>query len=306
MPIPDFQTAMRPLLAVAVDAPVRMPEVEARLADQFGLRLTERAELIPSGRQRLFYNRLAWAKFHLTKAGMLDTPSQGSFRASAAGRRLLGAVLDRVDMAVLRQHSKDYTKLVSREPTALPAANASATLDQMNASTPNDQIISAVGLIREKLKADLREHISTAGPARFERLIRDLLVAMEYGEDLDADRERPGGSDGGIDGVISQDKLGLDRIYLQAKLYTDAKVTRPAIQAFVGSLVGHGANKGVFVTMTDFTREAREFASGLRERVVLIDGDRLCDLLIEHGVAVREDKPIILKQLDYSYFIDEA
>ena len=176
----------------------------------------------------------------------------------------------------------------------------------MDVSTPTDEIAAAVKLLREKLKIDLREQIAAAGPARFERLIRDLLVAMQYGEDLDAGGGRAGGSDGGVDGVISQDTLGLERIYLQAKLYMDMKIGRPAIQGFVGSLLGHGASKGVFVTMTSFSKEAIAYAAGLRERIVLIDGDRLCDLLIEHGVGVRDERAIVIKQLDYSYFTDEG
>lgn len=132
-----------------------------------------------------------------------------------------------------------------------------------------------------------------------------MLVAMGYGVDMDGDRDRPGGADGGIDGVIRQDELGLDRIYLQAKLYPEKQIGRPVVQSFLGSLVGHGATKGVFITMSGFSREALQFASSLRERVELIDGDRLCDLLIKHGVGVREDRKIILHQIDSSYFLDD-
>lgn len=306
MPVPDFQTLMRPVLAVAATKPVRMPDVANDLADLFALTSQERDELLPSGRQRLFYNRLAWAKFHLTKAGMLEAPSRGSFVATSAGRLLLSAAPERIDMGVLRQRSDAYARMLAGGGTAGPDVVQKNVPTGVSDATPNDQITAAAALLREKLKQDLREHIAAAGPQRFERLIRDLLVAMNYGRDLDADANRPGGSDGGVDGVISQDRLGLDRIYLQAKLYTDAKVGRPAIQGFVGSLVGHGASKGVFVTMTGFSKEAETYAAGLRERVVLIDGDHLCDLLIEHGVGVRDERPIVIKRLDLDYFTDEG
>lgn len=306
MPIPDFQTLMRPVLAAAEAKPVRMPDVAAALADAFHLSPEEREELLPSGRQRLFYNRLAWAKFHLAKAGMVASPVRGSFVATPAGKQLLSTASTRIDMAVLRRSSPAYFQMLEREGGASSSTITDAVLEGISEATPNDQITAAVRLLRDKLKDDLREQIIAAGPRRFERLIRDLLVAMDYGEDLDASRDRPGGSDGGIDGIISQDKLGLERIYLQAKLYTEAKAGRPAVQGFVGSLVGHGATKGVFVAMSGFSKDAEAYAQALRERVVLINGDRLCDLLIEHSVGVRDEKPITLKQIDLGYFSDEA
>ncbi len=306
MAVPDFQSLMRPVLAAAAEQPIRMPDIVAELADSFELSTEEREELLPSGRQRLFYNRLAWAKFHLAKAEMISSPSRGSFVATPAGKALLKAAPERIDMAILRRRSPSYAKMLAGEKNGNSGTGLEAEPIEADISTPTDEIAAAVKLLREKLKIDLREQIAAAGPARFERLIRDLLVAMQYGEDLDADGRRAGGSDGGVDGVISQDKLGLDRIYLQAKLYTDAKIGRPAIQGFVGSLLGHGASKGVFVTMTSFSKEATAYAAGLRERIVLIDGDRLCDLLIEHGVGVRDERPIVIKQIDYSYFTDEG
>ncbi len=142
-------------------------------------------------------------------------------------------------MKALRQRSKIYADMLQRD--TIVSHEQGAELNVAVAATPNDQITAAVNLLREQLKDGLREQIATAGFQRFERLIRDLLVAMEYGEDLDAGKPRTGGSDGGVDGVISQDKFGLDRIYLQAKLYSDVKVGRPAVQGFVGSLIGHGA-----------------------------------------------------------------
>ncbi|HTO42018.1 MAG TPA: restriction endonuclease, partial [Rhizomicrobium sp.] len=160
--------------------------------------------------------------------------------------------------------------------------------------------------VQSALRAELLERIIQNCPAFFEQLIVDLLIAMGYGgSHINAATQLGRSGDGGVDGVINEDRLGLDRVYVQAKRYADASVGRPDVQAFVGSLVGHGASKGVFVTTSTFSSQARDYVKHLTQRVILIDGERLTDLMIEHGVGVRVSRKIEFKRLDEDFFVEE-
>lgn len=307
MAIPDYQALMLPVLHAAAAAETRIPEAAKRIADELRLTNDEREEMLPSGRQRLLHNRLHWAKFYLSKAGLIDSPSRGRFVASKAGRALLVRSPVAIDLDLLKTYPgfRDfYEKSASVvEHVERPAAKAAVASE----ATPEEQIEAAYGAIQTALKADLLERALGQSPAFFERLIVDLLVAMGYGGSHDQAALNLGRSgDGGVDGVIDEDRLGLDRIYVQAKRYAaHSSVGRPEIQGFVGSLVGLGATKGVFVTTSSFSSPATEYVRHIPQRVILIDGERLAELLVEHGVGVRISRTIAVKRVDEDFFIDD-
>ncbi|NWK94700.1 restriction endonuclease [Sphingobium lactosutens] len=308
MPIPDYQTLMLPVLRLAAEGETRVPHAADKLADALHLTDTEREELLPSGRQRIFHNRIHWAKFYLSKAGLIDSPTRGKFVASEAGLALLSNKPVKINVETLKTYPAFldfYSKSGNSgtNPDEAPATKAAAASD----ITPEEQIDAAYGVLHAALKADLLQRTLAQSPAFFERVIVDLLVSMGYGGSHDQAALQLGKSgDGGVDGVIDEDRLGLDRIYIQAKRYAaHVGVGRPEIQGFVGSLVGLGANKGVFVTTSTFSSPAVEYARHLPQRVILIDGERLAELMVEHGVGVRVSRTVAVKRLDEDFFIDE-
>ena len=309
MPIPDYQTLMLPVLRLAAEGGERrVAEIAGYIADDFGLTQDERAELLPSGRQSRLHNRIQWAKFYTSKAGLIDSPGRGRFVASDAGRKALAENPARIDVAfLLREPSfRDFYK---RDEIAANGAETTAATSFPDAtSTPEERIEAAYAELHATLRRELLERIACNTPAFFEGLIVDLLVAMGYGGTHKNAAQQLGRSgDGGVDGVISEDRLGLDRLYVQAKRYAVGNVVgRPDIQGFVGSLVGLGASKGVFVTTSAFSTQARDFVKHLAQRVILIDGQTLADLMIEHGVGVRTSQTIILRRLDEDFFADDV
>ncbi|OYU33452.1 restriction endonuclease [Novosphingobium sp. PASSN1] len=309
MAIPDYQSLMLPVLTAAAEGQIRVPAAAEMIADRLGLTEEEREEMLPSGKQRLFHNRVHWAKFYLTKAGLIESPKRGVFVASAAGRGLLDQKPTRIDLDTLKQiplFSDYYSQFAksgknSDDIEVLVASSASE-------ATPEEQIDAAYALLNTTLKIDLLTRVLEQSPSFFERLIVDLLVAMGYGgSHEDAARKLGKSGDGGIDGIIDEDRLGLDRIYVQAKRYGAGSVVgRPEVQGFVGSLVGLGANKGVFVTTSTFSKQALDYARALQQRVILIDGSRLTELMVEFGVGVRASRVIEVRRLDEDFFADEG
>ncbi len=292
----------------AATSEIRVLDAEKQMGDEFGLTPEEREQPLPSGKQRLLHNRVHWAKFYMNKAGLVNSPKRGSFVATDAGRELLARNPNQIDVNLLRQypsfeefyrgdHADEQPPPTKVVPSAQPAPQ----------STPEEQIERAFVTLQFALRTDLLQRISENTPAFFEELIIDLLVKMGYGGSRpDAAAQLGRSGDGGVDGVINEDRLGLDRVYVQAKRYSEGNVVgRPAIQNFVGSLVGMGATKGVFVTTSRFSSEAIEYARHLRERVILIDGRRLAELMIEYGVGVRLNRAIEFKKIDEDYFDEE-
>ncbi|WP_394730739.1 restriction endonuclease [Altererythrobacter sp. GH1-8] len=306
MAIPDYQTLMLPVLKVAAQGETRVPIVAEAVADQFDLSEEEREELLPSGKQALLHNRVHWAKFYMTKAGLIDSPSRGVFTASQAGKDLLATNPQRIDVETLKTYPsfvEFYSKSNSSEDQAeKDAAQKSAASDV----TPEEQIDAAHSVLTKALKADLLARVHEQTPTFFEHLIVELLVAMGYGGSHESAARRLGKSgDGGIDGIIDEDRLGLDRIYVQAKRYSpEQTIGRPAIQGFVGSLIGFGASKGVFVATCSFSKQAHDYVDNLQQRVILIDGDRLAELMIEFGIGVRVSRLVEVKRLDEDFFAD--
>ena len=304
MAIPDYQTLMLPVLTVAAEGEVRVPAAAARIADRLGLSEAEREEMLPSGKQRLLHNRVHWAKFYLAKAGLVDNSRRGLFVATQAGRDLLASRPTRIDVSLLKTYPS-FNEFYDRSEGADATDRASVVEPAMPAeTTPEEQIDAAHGVLTAALKADLLERIFDQSPSFFERLIVELLVAMGYGgSHEDAARQLGRLGDGGIDGIIDRDRLGLDWIYVQAKRYAlGCLVGRSEIQAFVGSLVGQGATKGVFVTTARFSSQAREYARALQQRIILIDGNRLGELMVEFNVGVRVSRVVEVKKIDEDFF----
>ncbi|MTK64947.1 MAG: restriction endonuclease [Methanobacterium sp.] len=309
MAIPDYQTLMLPVLQLAAEGEAVISEAERRLADQFALTQAERDQMLPSGRQRVLYNRIQWAKSYLTKAGLVTSPRRGRFTATDQGRALLARHPERIDNATLMEYPEFldfFQRPVHTTADGGLLAPASSPIIATIQGTPEESIEEAVDTLQASLRQDLLDRLLNNSPSFFERVIVDLLVAMGYGgshRNAAAQLGRVG--DGGVDGIINEDILGLDRVYVQAKRYTGNAVGRPEVQAFVGSLVGLGASKGVFVTTSTFSPQAVEYTRHLSQRVILIDGQRLADFMIEHNVGVRVSRRIEFKRVDEDFFTEE-
>jgi restriction system protein len=300
MAIPDFQSITLPLLRIAGDGGEhQLGPTVGQLADLFELDDEERHEMLPSGRQSRFANRVGWAKTYLTKAGLLHSERRGSFTVTDEGRKVLSRPPTRIDIPFLLQYPG-----VAEFRTPGPTGVDEPRVDE-RAGTPEELIEAAHQELQTSLATDLLEQVKTRSFRFFESLVVDLLVRMGYGGSRSEAGQRIGRTgDGGVDGVINEDKLGLDVVYLQAKRWADKPVRRPDIQAFAGSLEGFRARKGVFITTSRFTDDALDYVRYIEKRIVLIDGERLTRLMIEYGVGVAEIanysvKRIALDELDY-------
>jgi len=301
--IPDFQTVMRPILALLADGSSRLTkQVIAAMTDEFSLTDEERNAMLPSGRQRRMDNRVYWALTHLSQAGLLERPVRAHVRITAAGRGVLAAHPQRVDMTVLRQYPS-YQEFRNR--TSQPTVDKITTTGPVEVPeeqvSPQDLVSRALLENQAAVEGELLTRALALDPTDFEKLVIRLLEAMGYGR-LGTIEHSGKSGDGGIDGIISQDPLGLDRIYLQAKRYTGKPVDRPFIQGFVGALMGAQGDRGVFLTTSNFTAGARAEAERVNARIVLIDGRRLAELMVRHGVGVQAETVVTLHQVDEDFF----
>jgi restriction system protein len=307
MPIPDFQTAMLPVLRAFANGAVSVADVLPVLRTEFAITEEEADELIPSGRLTTLQSRAHWARTYLAKAGLLTSPRRNRHEITEAGRQLLASGVTRIDMKTLEQFPA-YVAWREKEQPSAPRDEKIETqsAQSISARTPEERMGDDFNIVEASLSEDLLAAIHGMTPKQFEQLIVDLLLKMGYGGGDRSMGERIGKSgDGGIDGIINEDALGLDAVYVQAKRYApDSKVGRPALQAFVGSLTGEGANKGVFVTTSDFSREAKDYLNKVQHRIVLINGERLARLMIQHEVGVRARKTYVLRSVDEDYFSD--
>ena len=310
MAIPDYQTLMLPILKIAGDGQEhRISDVVDQLARDFQLTDEERQQLLPSGKQTTFANRVHWAKTYLGQAGLLEATKRAHFRITDRGRKVLAQGPLRIDNEYLSQ----FTEFIQfRERNRVPGTPVSPnaaeiTVAPVQTQTPDELLRNTVNQIETALRKELLDRIIVAPPAFFENLIVKLLLAMGYGGSREDSGRIVGQSgDGGIDGIIDQDALGLDRVYVQAKRYAiQNAVSEPEIRAFSGSLGAAKANKGVFVTTSYFTQPAQSFAERHPFRIVLIDGEQLAALMIRHNVGVRIDETLYLKKVDEDFFIDE-
>lgn len=301
MPIPDYQTLMLPLLRFAADGNDHTTrEAVEVLAAEFQLTPAERKELLASGQQATFNNRVGWANSYLKKAGLLESPRRGTLRITARGRQILGDSPARIDVKYLERFPefiefRDASRNNRETATAESVAGAAE-------KTPEEALELAHQMLRRSLAQDILGRIFSCSPGFFERLVVELLVKMGYGGSRRDAGERIGQSgDGGIDGIIKEDRLGLDTIYLQAKRW-QGSVGRPEIQKFVGALQGQRAKKGVFITTSSYTAEAIDYASRIDTKVVLIDGQLLADLMMDFDVGVSVSASYIIKRIDSDYF----
>ena len=300
MAIPDYQTCMLPFLRFLNDGKEHsLREAEEALAEHFKLTPTERAELLPSGQQGIFKNRIGWARTYLKKAGLLEAPKRGVFKITERGGKTLAASPARIDVKFLEQFPEfiEFREISKPEiGTATPPETAPSK------TTPEEAIELAHQGLREQLAQELLSRILSCSPTFFEQLVVELLVKMGYGGSRRDAGERIGQTgDGGIDGIIKEDRLGLDTIFIQAKRW-QGSVGRPEIQKFVGALQGQRAKKGVFITTSPYTAEASDYASRIDTKVVLIDGKQLAGLMIDFDVGVSASASYVVKRVDSDYF----
>lgn len=302
MAIPDFQSIMRPLLENLADGEIRRNrETNDYLAQHFQLTENELAEMLPSGYARLFENRIGWAKTHLKGAGLIEAPSRAKYRITQRGLDALAQDLP-INMAYLRQFDEYKEFQSGSKPGMTHASGTTSEAAVTDSLTPSEHIELGYQRVREELEEELISRIKAASPAFFERIVVELLVSMGYGGSRkDAGQTLGKSGDGGIDGVIKEDRLGLDVIYLQAKRW-EGTVGRPEIQKFAGALQGQRAKKGIFLTTSSFTAEAIAYASFIDTRIVLIDGEQLAGLMIDTGVGVTKVATYEVKRLDSDYF----
>ena len=299
MPIPEFQAFMLPIMQFASDGQVHtLAEAREALAAALHVTDLERQELLPSGRQSRFDNRVAWAKVHLHHAGLLSSPQRGRFSITDRGREVLAKAPLRIDLRLLSQF-EEYRQFRSR-------SSGDGPVGIEVVETPEERLEEAFQVIRSQLSSELLEKVKNGTPAFFERLVVELLIRMGYGGNrAEAGKAIGASGDEGIDGVISEDRLGLDTIYLQAKKW-EGTVGRPEIQKFVGALHGKRARKGVFITTGTFSSDAKDYVSRIDPRVVLIDGEQLTEYMIDFGLGVTTRTTYELKKLDSDYFEGDA
>ncbi len=305
MAIPDFQTIMLPLLGMTKDEQEHSHgEISEALAAQFKLNDAEKKELLPSGRQARFDNRVAWARSYLKKAGLIENTRRGIFHITGQGLELLESKPSRIDIKLLMRYPgiQEWRSRSSRKANDETETQESVTEGEIDGQTPEEAFEASYQELRRSLANDLIERIMSCPPKFFEGLVVDLLVAMGYGGSRrDAGQAIGQSGDGGIDGIIKEDRLGLDVVYIQAKRW-NGTVGRPVVQAFAGSLEGQRARKGIMIATSQFSQDARDYVGRIEKKIVLIDGEQLAQLMIDHGIGVAEVLNYTVKRVDLDYF----
>jgi restriction system protein len=296
MAIPDYQTCMLPFLRHLGDRKEHsLRDAEEALAEHFKLTTAERAELLPSGQQGIFKNRIGWARTYLKKAALIEAPRRAVFKITERGRQTLESNPSKIDAKFLEQWPEFIEFRDASKPSGEPAQPTELPL---TTTTPEEAIELAYQGLREQLAQELLSRILSCSPTFFEQLVVELLVKMGYGGSRRDAGERIGQTgDGGIDGIIKEDRLGLDTIFIQAKRW-QGSVGRPEIQKFVGALQGQRARKGVFITTSVYTSDAVDYASRIDTKVVLIDGSQLAALMIDFDVGVSASASYVVKRVE--------
>lgn len=305
MPIPDFQSTMQPLLAVVADGEThQFREVIEAVRDHFDLTPEEAQQKISSGKQTVIKNRVSWARTYLTKAGLLESPGRGLTKITQRGLDALAQTEHPVRVKYLKQFP-EFKEFHTAKPKA---ATESPVIDSDNESqsTPEERLEDAHAELNQALTDELLSTIKGSSPEFFEQLVVDLMISMGYGGSRkEAGQATQYTADGGIDGIIKEDPLGLDMIYLQAKRYSEGTIGRPEIQKFAGALDMQRAKKGVFITTSKFSGDAHEFVGMIEKRIILIDGAQLATLMIDHGLGVTAKQIYEINQIDTDYFNEE-
>jgi restriction system protein len=300
MAIPGFQEMMLPVLEINADGlEHRVRDIAEEVAHRFTLSEVERAEMLSSGQQTVVHNRIAWARTYLVKAQLLESTRRGFVQITDNGKQLLNRKPETINIAYLREHCPIIKDFITGGTTYEEIPKPPVETDQ----TPEEILEQAYQSLRHELADEILAQVKAISPQAFEQLVVQLLVKMGYGGTLkDAGRAVGQSGDGGIDGIIKEDRLGLDTIYLQAKRYADQPIGRPAIQAFVGALQGVRARRGIFITTSRFAAPAIEYAGNIDTKVVLIDGFQLAEYLIDFDLGVTKLNTFDVKRIDLDYF----
>ena len=301
MTVPSYQDFMLPTLKLIADnCEHKSRDIIEKAADMLGLTEEDRQEKLPSQTQATYYNRAMWARTYLKKAGLLEYSERGVIKITQRGTDLLNTNLDKITKNTLLQYDefKEFQSTVNIE------QNNSDNDSSEEQKTPDELIAQAKSILTSHLETDLLSKIAKNSPTFFEELVAKLLLAMGYGgSENDILQNRGKSGDEGIDGIIKQDVLGLDKIYIQAKRWS-GNVSRPEVQKFVGAVHGQNANRGVFITTSSFTNEAREYANNINSNIILVDGEQLAKLMIEYNVGVQVKDTIQIKKIDEDFFIE--
>jgi len=302
LPIPDYQSFFLPLLLLASDGKIHgVRDAIETLSNQFNLSNEERKALLPSGTQRIVDNRISWARTYLTKAGLLETPKRGYFQITPAGRALLATNPQELKINTLMQ----YDTFQEFRSGRLPQTDNKKDVPVSPHTTPQEQLEEGIEKINQNLSEELLQEIKNCTPSFFEKIVVDLLITMGYGGSRKEAGEVLGKTgDEGIDGIIKEDKLGMDTIYIQAKRW-EVVVGRPEIQKFVGALHGQKAKKGVFITTSSYTKDAVDYVKNIDSKVILIDGVSLAHYMIKYNVGVSVTQILEIKRIDTDYFHEE-
>jgi restriction system protein len=302
MAIPDYQSVMLPLLRFAAEKKdeTTTGEVVGALSKEFGLTDEDLRELLPSGIQSTFINRVGWASTYMKKAGLLEATRRGYFRITSRGQELLRKQPKAINVKLLKQYPEFL------EFQQLKGTRSGEKVSDISTATPSEALETAYEKLRDELADELLAKLKKSSPSFFERAVVELLVRMGYGGSrADAGKAIGKSGDGGIDGIIKEDKLGLDVVYIQAKRWDNNPVGRPDVMQFSGALQAQKASKGIFITTSRFTDDAKIFVSQIGSKIVLIDGEQLTNLMIENDVGVSVVSMYPVKKIDTDYF-DES
>lgn len=307
MAVPGYQHFMLPLLKIVSDQQEHSISLTtSELAEQLRLTEEDKSELVPSGIQTKLANRVSWACVYLTKAGLLERQSRGRYHITDRGLMVLQNPPSLIDNNFLGQFAEfNEFKTAKGVKTSASRSVNNLVVDGEADETPEESLDSSYQSLRRAIAQDLLDRTRLCSPRFFEKLVVDLLVAMGYGGSRqDAGQAIGKSGDDGIDGIIKEDKLGLDAVYIQAKRW-QAQVGRPVVQAFIGSLEGQRARKGVLITTSGFTSDAREYVNRIEKKIVLIDGEQLAQFMIDHGIGVTDVVVYTIKKVDSDYFGEE-
>jgi restriction system protein len=300
MAIPTFQQITLPLLKLLEDKQEHsLRQVIDTLTNEFILTSEEQRALLPSGKQAIFDNRVGWARTYMKKAGLLEYTRRGFFRITERGLDVLIQKPTMIDVKFLEQFEEFKEFQTIRHEKAITPDR------EETENTPEEALANAYQNLKNELASDLLQQLKTSSPKQFENIVIDLLVAMGYGGSRKEAAKAIGKSgDEGIDGIINEDRLGLDVIYIQAKKW-EGTVGRPEIQKFAGALQGQHAKKGIFITTSNFSKEAADFAVRVDNKIILIDGDTLVQYMIDHNIGVAPFASYEVKKIDLDYFTEE-
>lgn len=305
MGIPDYQTIMLPLLKAMADGKeYQNRTLITQLSNEFQLSEDDRKSLIPSGQDYIFDNRVGWARTYLKKAGLVESTRRGFYQITDRGKKVVDKKPERIDVKLLLEFPEFEAWYNTPQMAEAPQTQPSVT---PLSETPEELVESECQKLRKQLESEVLGRVKAASPEFFERLVVRLLTTMGYGGSLsDAGKAIGRSNDGGVDGVIKEDRLGLDLLYVQAKRWSDTAVGRNEIQQFVGALQGKKAKKGIFITTSSFTKSAQEYANGIETKVVLIDGVQLASMMFDFGVGVSTASTYLVKRIDSDFFDEES